>query len=288
MNNPNTPKLSPLSHSNEVLSLNRISRFRSLLFAAISATTISSLACSGDDEVPNPPARGSSCVTVRDQNDEIMKGCDFGYKISKSLLDEDQDYYERYGFGKTPENPCSEEKLWVYSTPGQHKIDVKCEQNTGNKLAGYIKVDIDQSSISEHSSRLINSFCNDEYKFIADPMHPIVKFNDHLAFSNDTWCANKQRDDELVKIEVVDIERDCTGQEENCKTEEGRDLLRAHGIPMQFEEGEPSHLTFTARIDLIPEGEERILSVLLKHTNSPIQELRVPVTIRSNVSGNDI
>jgi hypothetical protein len=283
-------KFKPLAENESV---NTLRNNRQLLYAVLVATALSNTACSEED--PDPPLRGAICVYALDQEDNPMTNCDFNYKVNQAILDEDKCYAEEYGTGKEGQyfyNPdfckcdtndpeaCKEDPLLIYGTPGLYRITAEC-----GKLTGRIDVDLSKGPNDSYESRLIGSFCTDEYQHIADPAHPTIKLNDHLGFSTDTWCANKLSKPQLVRTEVVDLALDCSGKS-NCDPEDGRDLLVAHGTPGQYTDGQPKHLTFTARTDQLDDSDEETVFVTLKQKGGPIQQLAVPVTISSAVCGN--
>ncbi|HHA18542.1 MAG TPA: hypothetical protein ENK70_02430 [Methylophaga sp.] len=305
MNNSQTPKSSapncPATNQRPGLAV----RARKFIYALMAGTALISVACI-DDETntcqagtgagtstpvqPDMLERGSSCVTVLNQNDEAMQNCRPTFEIDQKILDEDAAYFEKWGEGETPENPCTDDEHFVYGTPGTYNIGVECNEPASesldkpeDKLAGHVNVDIKGDEgvgeHSEHSSHLIDSFCTDGYEFVADPQNTSFMLNDHLGRSTATWCANEFSEQELLKIEVVDLVLDCSNLPD-CDPTDGRHLLIPHGILGQYSDGNPKHLTFTAQTDLVPNGEEYIVWITLMYNGDPSQQYNVAVKIR--------
>jgi hypothetical protein len=262
-----------------------------LQFLFLALLTIFIAACGGrDDEkclvIPDPPVRGTVCVSALDQTDTVMTGCTFDFEVAEAVLQQDEDYIERYGdpgtLGYDPK-ACEDNALTIYGAPGQYNVHTEC-----GKLIGNLSVDLDKGKNAPFASRLIGSFCTDNTTFETDPQHPVVELQDHLGFSTATRCANWFDRPQFYNTEVVKMTLDCPDTSNDCNPMDGRDYLIIMGKPGEYSDGKPKHLKLTAQNHLVPDGEEVTVKITLRQTNGPEQELEIPILIRGPVCGNGI
>lgn len=277
-----------------------IGRVRKMFYGALALTAFGTTACS---EVGDPPQRGSVCISVLDNQDQAMAAgsCNFSYdkNAEKALRDEDEAYAEEYCDENGQANPdqfvydenaCSGEGqiLHVYSTPGKHILSATCD-NGQDKTTGTIEVNVEKSAITEHTSRLIDSFCPMNYQYSTGYQKPPIVFNEELGWNNDTWCTTKLSIPELFGTKIVDYELDC-GNDPNCDPTVGRDYLQEQGTPGQMSDGQPIHLT-VSQTTLVPPETKQTVVVSFKYTGNPTQNdtaqlIKIPVEINGATCGN--
>lgn len=245
------------------------------------------LTACGDDPIPDPPERGFVCVTALDQDDQPMEGCYFDYEVEDTVFDEEVDYTERYGDPGTfiyDEEACGEEQLLVYGAPGDYSIRAKC-----GKLEGRLNVDLDEGENEEYSSRLVGSFCTDGSAFETDFHHNTVQLQDHLGFSTDTRCANWLTHPQRLSTEVTGMAMECGGITD-CNPQNAEDLLKLEEEEVGwYSKGVAMWLTLKAQTHLVPDGEERTVTITVRQgDDAPQQEIDIPVLIRAPMCGNGV
>lgn len=263
---------------------------KSTLLHVLMLALIAVTAC-GDEEapvIPDPPPRGTICMSALDQTDTVMAGCTFNFEVDEAVLEQDETYAELYGGGGSRYNPdaCNDDQLdqlLIYGAPGQYNVHTEC-----GKLVGNLSVDLDEGENAPFASRLIGSFCSDGKQFKADPQHPVVELQDHLGFSTATRCANWFDRPQFYHTEVIKMTLDCPDTSNDCDPTNGRDYLTVMGKPGQYSDGKPKHLMLTAQTHLVPNGEELTVNITLRQTDRPEQELDIPILLRGPVCGNGI